>query len=368
MAIPAHRFEHYVDTLVRRTGISPEAATAALNRTGSMPQVPDALFDAVKNYDVMGMAGMPEQSELKNLYLDHFDIGGSGQPRSTQKVGNIKEIAPNARPLPQTPAPTKVSRTQAPARNMAVARSAAIVADPWAGAASVPRMAGGPVQTDPGFLAMLQDLWSGGKSQATDAVKGVTQSARGANNALASGIRGNLGRIAVGGGVLSALAAAGEFADADDPLLRNASQAAGNLTGGLGGAAAGAAIGTALLPGIGTAVGGLIGGIGGSNIGSNVGGGVYDMFNNTSPESRARDRMIRDAATQRQIMVDDIKAQLPLQQQALVMRRNDDFARQERDLRVQNEYNYANAVNQAMINAQQNSSLQQQAIAQAMMG
>ena len=231
------------------------------------------------------------------------------------------------------------------------------------------RLAGQAVEANPGlFGGIFDDVFNKGGSQAKDALKGVTQGASKANKGVAGLLRGNAGRLVAGTGVLSALAAAGEFADADDPLLRNASQAAGNFGGGLAGAAGGAALGTAILPGIGTAIGGVVGGISGSGLGSNIGGGVYDMFNNTSPEQRARDQMVKNAAVQRNIAMDDVKAQMLMQKDAMLMKRNDDFARQDRDLQVQNEYNYANMINQAVVNSQQNASMQQLAIAQAMMG
>ena len=312
-----------------------------------------------------------------------LDDVASGRPSPTPPAAKpsvpVSQVIPDRRPLMTAtqpapaaprptapPTPTKVSTTRAPAGNMA--RSTALVTDPWAGSATVPRMAGGAVEQSPGFRQMLSELIGGGGTQAKDAVKGVTQGASRANKGVAGLLRGNAGRLVAGTGVLSALAAASEFADTEDPLLRNASQAAGNFGGGLAGAAGGAAIGTAILPGIGTATGALIGGFSGSGLGSNIGGGIYDMINNTSPEERARDQMAKNANAQRSILLDDMKASMLMQKDAMLMKRNDDFARQDRDLQVQNEYNYANMVNQAVINSQANANLQQLAIAQQMMG
>ena len=252
-----------------------------------------------------------------------------------------------------------------------MARAPQVYVHPMSTSAS--RMAGEALEESPDFARYVMRLIRGGGSQAKDAVGGITQGAKGAaqgaNGAVKAGMVGNAGKIIGGTGVLAALGAATEFADTDDPVMRNASQAAGNFGGSLAGATSGAALGSLILPGIGTAIGGIAGGILGSNAGSGLGGGIYDMFNKpVSPEEKARQNLVKNAAVQRQIAVDDIKAQIPLQRQAMEIARNDDFLRAERDLRIQNEYNYANAINQALNNAQQNAAMQQQAIAQIMMG
>ena len=382
MAIPQHKLQQYVASLSKRLDITPDLVEKALLRKGRMPNPSAEMYRAANNFDQMGYSGMPEQATLKNFYLDELDITGSGQPRSSLKPGNIQELAPQAKPLnvqppaaprpTAAPTPTKVSTTRAPAGNMA----SAVRTSGMPGTGPGYRVAGQAVEANPGlFGGIFDDVWGKGTSQAKDAVKGVTQGANKASGAANGLIRGNAGRIIGGGGVLAALSAASEFADTEDPLMRNASQAVGNFGGGLSGAAGGALLGGAIgsiVPivgtGIGATIGGFVGGMGGSNVGSNIGGGLYDMFNNTSPEQRARDQMVNNANVQRSIAMDDVKAQMLLQKDAMLMKRNDDFARQDRDLQVQNEYNYANMINQAVINAQANSSLQQQAIAQAMMG
>ena len=397
MAIPAHRFQSYVDTIVRRTGIPVEAAEAALNRVGKMPHVPDDLFSAVSNYDVMGMSGMPEQSDLKNLYLDHFDISGSGQPRSQLKTGDIRQIAPEAKPLlkpqqapPQAaprpsltstaPTPTKVSTTPAAGRvsratQLAIPGMQRPVA-PMQGPIEAPRAYAG---SNPGVIQYLQDMFTGGKQVAGNAANATGKGMKAANAAILPGLAKNGVRLAAGGGILSALAAAGEFADTEDSVARNATQAVGNVAGGWRGTLGGAALGTAIMPGIGTVLGGIGGGILGSVTGSNVGGGLYDAVMGESPEDRARQQRIKDAnmnnklalaqaATQRQIMVDDLQARMPMMKDAMAIKRQDDMLRAERELRVNNDYNYANALNQAMINAQQQAATQELALTQYMMG
>jgi len=50
------------------------------------------------------------------------------------------------------------------------------------------------------------------------------------------------------------------------------------------------------------------------------------------------------------------------------LKRADDFARADRNLELQNEYNYANALNQAMINAQAQENILDQAAMQYVLG
>ena len=130
MAISPHKLRNYADIVSRATGMSIEAAEQALIRKGSMPNVPDDLFSEISNLDLQGRSGMPAQETYKNIYLDHLDVTGSGQPRSSLKPGNIQEIAPQAKPLTvqpvaqtsaapkatATPTPTKVSYNASPSR------------------------------------------------------------------------------------------------------------------------------------------------------------------------------------------------------------------------------------------------------------
>ena len=362
------------------------------------------LLDFIQNNSATPKPGVPTVQGASRAMADNaprmgisqadasiLDDVASGRPSPTPPAARpsvpVSQVIPDRRPLmtatqpapaaprptaPQTP--TKVSATPTVRGTVQPAVRIPAPSTPMSALSQAPgaRLAGQAVEANPGlFGGIFDDVWGKGSSQGKDALRGVTQGAGKAKGAVNGLIRGNAGRIIGGGGVLAALSAASEFADTEDPLMRNASQAVGNLGGGLAGAAAGAAIGS-VVPvigtGIGAVVGGIAGGMGGSSLGSNIGGGVYDMFNNTSPEQRARDAMVKNAAVQRNIAEDDLKSQMVIQEQAMAMRRNDDFERQARDLKVQNDYNYANAINQAMINSQQNASMQQIAIAQAMMG
>ena len=254
-----------------------------------------------------------------------------------------------------------------------------VAAAPAAALTGMPGTA--PVQLagqQPGMIKYLQDIFTGGKQAAGQGLQGAGKGLKGANSAISSGLAKNGLKLAGAGGILSVLSAASEFAD-DDPIARNAAQAAGNLAGGWGGVAGGATLGTMVLPGIGTVIGGITGGIVGTDTGSKIAGGIYDFVTGESEEDRARDKLVKEAnlkqklalqqaATERQITVSNREALMPFIKDGLAIKREDDFARGERDLRVQNDYNYANALNQAMLQAQNNNNIQELALTQYMMG
>ena len=108
-------------------------------------------------------------------------------------------------------------------------------------------------------------------------------------------------------------------------------------------------------------------------------GGIYDLVTGESEADRESDKFVKEAslkqklaraqaATQRQITVSNREAMMPFIKDGLAIKREDDFARGERDLRIQNDYNYANALNQAMLQAQNNNNIQELALTQYMMG
>lgn len=236
------------------------------------------------------------------------------------------------------------------------------------------RLAGEVVENSPGMLEYISNMFQGRGTQAKDAIKGATQGAKsmgqGATAAASNAIAKNAGRLALGGTVLSVLNAAGEFNDADDPVLRNTAEFVGNLTGGLGGGLGGGLIGQALIPipGVGFAIGSTLGSIYGSDALSNIGAGIYDLVVDESPEERRRKQTLKDAAVRREIAVADAEAQLPILVDQMRAQRADDFARAERDLRIQNEYNFANAANQMLLNGQQQNNLQALATTQYLLG
>ena len=177
-----------------------------------------------------------------------------------------------------------------------------------------------------------------------------------------------LGRAApVAAGTLALVDALGEFRE-EGPVQRNASAAAGNL----GITALGALLG---LPfgGPAGAVGGAV--LGGSlanmflgETGADVGTGIYDAVTGYSPEAQAaikkRQEKLLDAKNNLQIMINNRQGLMPVTAKELEMYRLEDMARAEQDLRLKNDYNFANTLNQSLLAAQQNAALQQLAITQ----
>ena len=173
-----------------------------------------------------------------------------------------------------------------------------------------------------------------------------------------------LGRAApVAAGTLALVDALGEFRE-EGPVQRNASAAAGNL----GITALGALLG---LP-----FGGVPGAIAGGSLanmflgdtGADVGTGIYDEVTGYSPQEeearKARKKILADAANNAQAYALQKKTLMPITEQELEMYRQADAARAEQELRLKNDYNYANMLNQSLLAAQQNAALQQLAMSQ----
>ena len=130
---------------------------------------------------------------------------------------------------------------------------------------------------------------------------------------------------------------------------------------------AGILLGTPFGP-IGQAVLGTAGAIYGADKLSDAAGGIYDAVVGESQGDRERKKRIKDAAVLREIEADNFKQQLLAMSDLAKLKRADDFARADRNLELQNEYNYANALNQAMINAQAQENILDQAAMQYVLG
>ena len=336
------------------------------------------------------MADNAQRMGISQADASILDDIASGRPSPTPPAAKpsvpVSQVIPDRRPLmtatQPAPAAPKPTATQTPTKVSTTPtvrpKVATAMRNPYSASGA---LATAPVELagqSPGVIQYLQDIFTGGKQAAGQGLQSAGKGLKGANSAIGSGLAKNGLKLAGAGGILSVLSAASEFAD-DDPIARNAAQAAGNLAGGWGGVAGGATLGTMVLPGVGTVVGAGLGGLFGTAAGSNIAGGVYDFVTGQSDEDRLRDQMVKDAnlkqklalqqaATQRQVMVDNREAMMPFVKDGLAVKREDDFARGERDLRIQNDYNYANALNQAMLQAQNNNNIQELALTQYMMG
>lgn len=173
-----------------------------------------------------------------------------------------------------------------------------------------------------------------------------------------------LGRAApYAAGTLALVDALGEFRE-PGPVQRNASGAAGNL----GVTALGALLGLPFGGPAGAVAGGTLANMFLGDTGADVGTGIYDAVTGYSPEAekanKARQEILKNAANQAQALALQKQTLMPITEQELEMYRQADAARAEQDLRLKNDYNYANMLNQSLLAAQQNAALQQLAISQ----
>ena len=176
--------------------------------------------------------------------------------------------------------------------------------------------------------------------------------------------------------VLALADAAGELADPNEPASRNLSEAGGQLTGNVAGGFSGAGLALALGAGSLTgpfaplvipaaiAAGSWLGGGGGKALA----GEVHDLITGYSPQEeearKARKKILADAANNAQAYALQKKTLMPITEQELEMYRQADAARAEQELRLKNDYNYANTLNETLLAAQQNAALQQLAMSQ----
>jgi hypothetical protein len=188
---------------------------------------------------------------------------------------------------------------------------------------------------------------------------------------LQNAIKGSPGRLVGAGALLSILAGATELADQDDPLAKNIAEGVGVAGGGMASAAAGAAIGGALggpLAPVTALIGAGIGGTLGSGVGKGVMGGLYDLVANEDPQDKELRRQMRARRMETQMDVERAKAMSPVLADQMRIKLADDIQRMERELAVKNDYNYANMLNTASLNSQQNHANQMALLTQYMLG
>jgi hypothetical protein len=188
---------------------------------------------------------------------------------------------------------------------------------------------------------------------------------------LQNAIKGSPGKLVGAGALLSILAGAAELADQGDPLAKNIAEGVGITGGGMAGAAAGAAIGGALggpLAPITALIGAGIGGTFGSGAGKGAMGGLYNLVANEDENDKKLRRQMRAQRMQTQMDVEREKAMSPVIADQMRIKLADDIQRMERELAVKNDYNYANMLNTASLNSQQNHANQLALLTQYMLG
>jgi hypothetical protein len=158
----------------------------------------------------------------------------------------------------------------------------------------------------------------------------------------------------VGLGTLgSAIAAAAEFGDPNDPLARNATEALGQFGGGGAGAAAGAALGAAIggpaAPITGT-IGAILGGLGGSMAGKGVGGGLYNAVAGDPNDPLRQQQRAFDMALDNEVR--RAEAMLGPQAAAAALARQNEIERARAMAALQNQQITQQALAQSMLEQQ----------------
>lgn len=176
---------------------------------------------------------------------------------------------------------------------------------------------------------------------------------------LADVLRKNKFKLAGAGGLLALLSGAAELADQNDPLTKNIAEALGVTGGNLGGGLAGAMAGTVMGGPIGGVIGGVLGATGGGAAGKGIMSGLYGLVTNEDPADAELRRQARQTRLQQQLQVEGMQKSLPIQEQLMRMKQADDFERLKMQLAVNKDYNFANTMNTAALNAQQDAATQQ---------
>ena len=247
------------------------------------------------------------------------------------------------------------------------------MASNWKGNQYRAQNAGGPPESNPwdlgAFLAGLTPPSGPRVTTSGGQLASGTRAAASPGFFKTLGSMGKVGRVAIPlAGALAIVDAATEFADTDDPVLRNAAEAAGELGGGFAGMAGGAALGAGLgsvVPIIGTGLGALLGGglgyMGLAGAGKGLGAGVYDLLSGGEEGKRHR-QAARDAQAKANIDAATRRTSLAVTDEEMLVKFLDDQRRAELDLRLKNDYNFANTANQGTLNAQNAATIQQLAL------
>ena len=203
------------------------------------------------------------------------------------------------------------------------------------------------------------------------AAAGAPPRAAGSDNFLAglnNVVKGNKFKLAGAGGLLALLSGAAELADQDDPLTKNIAEALGVTGGNLGGGLAGAAAGTAIGGPVGGLIGGVLGATGAGAAGKGIMGGLYGLVTNEDPQDTELRRQARQARMQTDLENEKLKSQLPIMAEIAKLKQADDFERLKMQAAVNRDYNFANTMNTAALNAQQGAQVQQALLTQALFG
>jgi hypothetical protein len=183
---------------------------------------------------------------------------------------------------------------------------------------------------------------------------------------LADKVRGNKFKLAGAGGLLAVLAGAAELADQGDPLSKNIAEALGLTGGNLAGGMAGAAAGTAMGGPVGGVIGGILGATGGGAAGKGAMTGLYNLVTGEDPDDRKLELLAKQRRLEMALENEALQGQIPLMAEIAKLKQADDFERLKMQAAVNRDYNFANTMNTAALNAQQNAQVQQALLTQAL--
>lgn len=176
---------------------------------------------------------------------------------------------------------------------------------------------------------------------------------------LADLVRGNKFKLAGAGGLLALLAGAAELTDQNDPVTKNLAEGGGIVAGNAGGGLLGAMAGTAIGGPIGGLIGGVLGATGGGAAGKGIMSGLYGLVTNEDPQDKELRRMAKQERLQQQLKLEAMKNAIPIQQELMRLKQANDFERLKMQAAVNKDYNFANTMNTAALNAQQDAATQQ---------
>jgi hypothetical protein len=237
--------------------------------------------------------------------------------------------------------------------------------------AVLPKDRGPGVDFDAGDLLSTVAATGGGRKAGDLGLAAIKQGLINAGKSPAAFIGKHGGKLA-GLGILTAiLGGAAELTDSNDTLATNAAEGVGFTTGTLGGMAAGAAAGAALtgpLAPVGALAGAAIVGALGGSAGKGLLGTVANAIQGISPEDRELNQRLRGARAEGRLRLEQTQESLPVMEQYLAVKRDDDIRRLGSQVSATNDVNFANALNAMIANRSNQNDMQMRELNRGLFG
>jgi len=219
--------------------------------------------------------------------------------------------------------------------------------------AVLPKARGPGVDFDAGDLLSAAATAGGGRKAGDLGLAAIKQGLINAGKSPAAFVGRHGGKLA-GLGILTAiLGGAAELADSKDTLATNVAEGVGFTTGTLGGMAAGAAAGAALtgpLAPLGALAGATIAGALGGTAGKGLLGTVANAIQGISPEDRELNQRLQGSRAEGRLRLEQMRESLPVMEQYLAVKRDDDIRRLGTQVGATNDVNFASALNAMLVN------------------